>query len=176
MGMRLGMFQMCPTFESGVAERKVSLLNSSGCEWESSMSREHSGIPACSWDATKHRQIKESLLTVTRSTALVWSFSENTGTSFPRRKISTQKWQTTRVDPSSLMCYSFCSPHHRDASWEMQSCGKEAHREEVQGRLQLTRTTTANISKPKCLGLASFNEKLKSSMESRCFLMFSPTL
>lgn len=45
-----------------------------------------------------------------------------------------------------------------------------------QGRLQLTRTTTTNISKPKCLGLASFNEKLKSSMESRCFLTFPPTL
>ena len=44
-----------------------------------------------------------------------------------------------------------------------------------QGRFHLARSTTASISKPKHLGLASFNEKLKSSMESRCFLTFSPT-
>lgn len=36
-------------------------------------------------------------------------------------------------------------------------------------------STTANISRPKCLGLASLNEKLKSSAESRCFLTLSPT-
>lgn len=65
---------MCPAFESGVAERKGSLLNSSGWEWESSVSRKHSDIPACSWDAT-HTELcqhtEESLLAVTRSTALV---------------------------------------------------------------------------------------------------------
>lgn len=69
--MRLGIFQMCPAFEGAAAERKASLLSSSGWEWESSVSRKHSDIPAHSWDATQHRQIKESLLAVTRSTDLV---------------------------------------------------------------------------------------------------------
>lgn len=48
---------MCPGFESGAAERKDSLLNSSGWEWESSVSRKHSDIPACIWDATQHRPL-----------------------------------------------------------------------------------------------------------------------
>lgn len=36
-------------------------------------------------------------------------------------------------------------------------------------------STTANTSRPKHSALASLNEKLKSSTESRCFLTLSPT-
>lgn len=45
-----------PSFAEGCS-RKGSLVNSSGWERESSVSRKHSDIPACSWDATQHRSL-----------------------------------------------------------------------------------------------------------------------